>query len=855
MEFCQHRQSASKKEKDKTSFKLVVPISIFISKCEVMWESLVREIQCDDGELSIGQGVPCEGVPSTPIIRRILSSDILGCILVGSIKTTSSGKLQLFDATGSVDIVVPDIFPSFLCQGIHEVKEFKIVLEGPFVKVESSELHSSEPLSCKSIFGELPEKNLTNHLAVYVHFYFKDSTCLNAPINFPLCMVNNFSTSRIGIAHLLLVSHKFPAAETYAVDANASNSISLFAEALLLPYDANFVDEDGHNHVRPAYELNNPETKYCRRSKVVESRWHSYSSSNCDLSPSGTRPGFPCLLTFPKSSPQVHVTGNLCRKGGSVLENKSAGLHPILLEFLSDSFIKYQSLLVGGYYIMMCSKECAFCFQKDSMKRICAKVILSSKTILWNVSFSFDMGQPKKVQPRYQNSQEDSVGAYQICSENVCQNDLVFKQLHTQLNDFSDAHLLISPDKPGSINQIEALKEEISSHFSMLQGVTTVSSFIQIIKSDISRSLKCAGSQHGSFFNTELVSVCGNIESLHLFNCKFGSFISKESAAFDCKRESSICLHVYDDQNMIHIRGKLLRSYPVGLGPGVNATFHRVLVKCYPGGFPKLVLTSVSHIVINSVKETSFLCRNRAAPLSQFDRNSEHTLNSVPLNLISQFNDLLDIKLARLLCRVVTIHFLVLERLELDCRGLGSRIGPKMPSIMIRLAGFLLDDGSSLCCCWADGKRAETLLRLDEISCQPFFHCGVASARKTVGCHDTVGFQLDKLLKKHHKVIMKNYRAAQDVSSMDFMFYCNSGEIFSNAEESLLRFVISNACQGSAFNLAGHLMDSTTLGSLPKECEDMQDVVRPLTNIWAAEIEHINSLKQARDLFDDLSTG
>ncbi|KAK8967651.1 hypothetical protein KSP40_PGU017037 [Platanthera guangdongensis] len=389
--------------------------------------------------------------------------------------------------------------PRGLGRSLSLVKEFKIVLEGPFVKVESSELHSSEPLSCKSIFGELPEKNLTNHLAVYVHFYFKDSTCLNAPINFPLCMANNFSTSRIGIAHLLLVSHKFPAAETYAVDANASNNISLFAEALLLPYDANFVDEDGHNHVRPAYELNNPETKYCRGSKVVESRWHSYTSSNCDLSPSGTRPGFPCLLTFPKSSPQVHVTGNLCRKGGSVLENKSAGLHPILLEFLSDSFIKYQ---------------------------------------------------PKKEQPIYQNFQEDSVGAYQICSENVRQNDLIFKQLHTQLNDFSDAHLLISPDMPGSINQIEALKEEISSHFSMLQGVTTVSSFIQIIKSDISRSLKCAGSQHGSFFNTELVSVCGNIESLHLFNCKFGSFISKESAAFDCKRESSICLHVYDDQNM-----------------------------------------------------------------------------------------------------------------------------------------------------------------------------------------------------------------------------------------------------------------------------------------------------------------
>ncbi|XP_020704179.1 CST complex subunit CTC1 isoform X3 [Dendrobium catenatum] len=865
MDFCQHGQSAIKYEKNGPPLKLVVPLSNFIIKCEVIWASALKEIPCHGGKPTIVDNVPCEGIPSSPMVRRIVSNDIFGCILMGIIKITSSGKLQLFDSTGSIDVVIPDIVSGFHCQGIHEVKEFKVVLEGPSMQVESSELHSAELLSCRSFFDELPVKKKISQLVVYVVFYLKNSTCLNAPINLPLCTVDKSNTNASGIAHLLLVTHKFPAAKNCEFDSDASHSSSLFSEALLLPYDAIFHNEDAHNHPsghslqkldgEPVYlsELNIPQLRCCRKPNFVESIWDS-PDSKYDLKRAELRPVFACLLTFGSSPQKPHFTGYLCSRGCSVLENKSVGLHPVLLEFISDSFIKYQSLQIGGYYMMKCSKECPLCFQKVKNKETSSKVLLSSKTSLWKVFFSFGMDQHQE-QPRYQTSSDNLIREYQTDLVNVCESDLEFQPSCTLLNDISDVHLAITRDSMAPLSQIDLLKEELLNHFSMLQEVLTVTSFIQIMKSDKSSSSSHANSQHGSLVNSNLISIRGNIENMHLF-FKFGSFISNENVVHSHRRDECICLHVYDDQNMIYIQGKLHHyTYPVGLGPGVNATFHRVLLKCSSDGFPKLVLTSVSFVVINSVKETGFLYSKRLTMRPQFDRNSEDTLNSVSLSLISNLVQLMDIKRVRLLSRVVTIHYLVLKKLELDHGRSGSRMEIKMPSIKISLAGFLLDDGSSLCCCWADGERAEMLLRLDKISCHPFFQFGDNSVKKSFRYHETIGHQLENMLRKHQKVIMKNHRAVPDVSSLDFTFYVDSSEIFSSAEESLLRFVISNACQGSTFNISGHLMDSTALGLLDMESKDLQDIVRPLPNIWAAEIQHNNSLKQARKLLDELSTG
>lgn len=200
--------------------------------------------------------------------------------------------------------------------------------------------------------------------------------------------------------------------------------------------------------------------------------------------------------------------------------------------------------------MMKCSKECPFCFQKDKKKLTTGKVVLSSKSTLWKVSFSFGMVQHQE-QLRYQTSRDNLIGDYQAYLENVYQNGLVFQQLCTQSNNILDVHLAISRDSVESLSQIDLFEAELFNHSSMLQEVFTVTSFIRNMKSDISSPLRRAGSQHGSLFNTSLISIRGNVENMHLFNFKFGSLTKETAVCSHTRRYDCICLHVYDDQNMV----------------------------------------------------------------------------------------------------------------------------------------------------------------------------------------------------------------------------------------------------------------------------------------------------------------
>ncbi|KAI5398082.1 hypothetical protein KIW84_063763 [Lathyrus oleraceus] len=57
-----------------------------------------------------------------------------------------------------------------------------------------------------------------------------------------------------------------------------------------------------------------------------------------------------------------------------------------------------------------------------------------------------------------------------------------------------------------------------------------------------------------------------------------------------------------------------------------------------------------------------------------------------------------------LCCKCTFIGMVVLVMQHVGCLGLFHAIP----------AGFLLDDGSSSCCCWANAERSATLLRLQE---------------------------------------------------------------------------------------------------------------------------------------------
>lgn len=123
--------------------------------------------------------------------------------------------------------------------------------------------------------------------------------------------------------------------------------------------------------------------------------------------------------------------------------------------------------------------------------------------------------------------------------------------------------------------------------------------------------------------------------------------------------------------------------------------------------------------------------------------------------------------------------------------------------VMLLLSFFFLccaDDGSSLSCCWANGGTAERLLRLHESTHKPHFHsCGSSMKAGIKSSLDTVGYHLEKMLKKHHRVVVKNNRAAPDSFTLGFTYVAESEEVFSCSDERLLRVIMLNACVGSIF--------------------------------------------------------
>jgi hypothetical protein len=107
----------------------------------------------------------------------------------------------------------------------------------------------------------------------------------------------------------------------------------------------------------------------------------------------------------------------------------------------------------------------------------------------------------------------------------------------------------------------------------------------------------------------------------------------------------------------------------------------------------------------------------------------------------------------------------------------------------------LTDNGTSLCCCWADDARAEFLLRLQEIAVlDASVSLKFSKDRKKANLQQTVGSCLQKMLKKHKNVIVKNYGIPPDTSCRDLELSSGIGNVLSSLEQKLLKFIILNAC-------------------------------------------------------------
>lgn len=111
---------------------------------------------------------------------------------------------------------------------------------------------------------------------------------------------------------------------------------------------------------------------------------------------------------------------------------------------------------------------------------------------------------------------------------------------------------------------------------------------------------------------------------------------------------------------------------------------------------------------------------------------------------------------------------------------------------------------------------------------------------------------MEKMLKKHHRVIIKNNGSAHESATLGVSFTSEAEEVFSCSEEKLIRLVIHSACNGSDFSIVGDVMDLNSLRLLNEEHQSLHVPFQNISNVWIKQAEIINSLIEARSILHEL---
>ncbi|KAF5792386.1 putative CST complex subunit CTC1 protein [Helianthus annuus] len=749
-EYCLHDLCGCGKEIDYSYPKLVVPISNLISKCEDMYIKSLYEMNRQYSS------IVCGGKSHDQPFRKILKSDDMNIVFLGNLRVSEhSGKLQLNDATGSVDVVIPDLPSVWSVKDIYEINEFDVVMEGFPRNLEHLELLNNDPFACGNIFNHFhfPRRKNIN-INIYIHCYMKDAKSRNHILRPSVDMEENLTELESGLFHLLLLVHKFPVQQKFPGDYVVSNNSSVYAEAIILPWNLAH-----HNN-----EID-----------LID----SYVDKNrCDLS---CHREIPCTIDC-----RVHCEKSTINSGN--LLNCTTAAKKVLLEFKSDSFSKFESLRIGGYYLTKHHYNGLVCTAKGS-----DKVSVGSKSHLWNVSFSADEAGPTIAQ---------SV----------------------------DIYLHLSPDHLSFFEvKLRELKQDL-----IIQPINSI-------------KVTSAPTQSGAFGvnlpTGNLLSVQGRVMAVHRSD-QIRPFTRAHPRIVP--RVSSVCIHVLVDRNIVKISSSLSEhSYPTGFGPGVKANFHRVLLTAGGGVFK---LTPASFIEIDSIIIDDDQCSNERDITSVTSVVGTTTsLLTGPAVLISEMTHFSDRKKMRLHCKVVSVYILVMEKTSEFLQS--SKVNS---CVNFPLAGFIMDDGSSSCCCWADTETAMTLLGSHKWS--PHKRTKRSSYKpdkKLEACGYSMS-RMSDILNQNGRVVIKNHGSVFD-SCLDAAVSVDSDGALKESDEQFLKALILQACCSNTWNVVGSVLDSEALKQIEEQLQRLDMMMKlPFVNIWASEVSHLDTLNEGRKILQQL---
>ncbi|KAI3839687.1 hypothetical protein MKW98_009992 [Papaver atlanticum] len=893
-EFCKHNLCGCVNEQYCSSLKLAVPVTNFVSHCDRLWVNMLLDIQNGSNVVerkNCSSLLSCEGKSYCRMLRRIMSSEGTGIVLIGSLQISPfSGRLQLVDATGSIDVVVPDFPSNCDVRSIYEVRTYSIVLEGLPAEVSDLGFSKTKLFSWRDIFHHVQREREMKPAAIYLHFCMTDTTCLNETLNHPF-KTGSFGNHREiqdGLFHLVLITHKFPAVRDFLGEPIISKKSSLFAEAIVLPWNL-LLEEDQvtDSHVdapeecsRRDYSGNLPSKrpKHDHISSLASTstsneniRILSSKSFGCPISGKFSYRGFSddhrhkIFGLVDEIQFEVLVrsykNGRLARKGSLICKNSDAmdgvisksNRQKVLLEFQSETLRMYELLQVGVCYLIRYDNEETPGTVNYFNYISCGKFLITSRTPMWSFSISSDKGFPASEVQKSHVFNMASDGNDAVPSKISTSSELFFLRSSVQdPGNCTEVILHMSADAFGRLKvDIEGSKDK---------SIKSIALFVDT--ANIFFCLKTMASELQCFRPTEfdgrlpqgaLISVHGCVVDVHSFESDSGNehLLCGDSGNIRQLRSfrgssGSTCIHISDGCQLVKLRGVLSQhAYPIGLGPGIRATFHRVLV-----GEQALMLTPVTFVVINLVKEVyDKVGLSCSGPMFGLDILQNASRDTVTSSLISESIPCQDSKPKQFRCRVVAIHLLWLEKQNCELNNAQMKERSKSSPVNIPLAGFIVDDGSSLCCCWASAERAAVLLRLDEeIPNKAFISsaCKMKAVR-SIKAQSTARYHLQNVLNKHHKVTLSCSDNFLD-SCENLRFTVNSAYRLSCSDENLLKCIVLNAKCGPVVNIVGSKMAVAHL----KELTGIRIPKHVMQNIWVLGVQNVDPRTEANTVFQEL---